>query len=115
MTECDTNKAFLNFTYYKDGSLNTQDSWTNLNQDNRHRVITYTYDENGNRASAALPNTVTLGYEYTNRNQLSAVTNGVNGPSYVDYVYGPNGNVTTRTLNNGTSSSFGRDHAQSAL
>jgi RHS repeat-associated protein len=106
---CNTPYTFINFTYDLDDTLTSQEEWTSFFSDNTHRTITYTYDADGNRASAALPGTTTLGYTYTGRNQLKAVTAGIGGASFVDYIYDKNGNPTSRTPDNSTSSTFAYD------
>jgi YD repeat-containing protein len=81
ITSCNTTSTSINFVYYNDNTLKSQEAWTNYFGDSVYRTITYTYDADGNRASAALPNTITLGYAYTAREQLESVTNGIGGAS----------------------------------
>jgi RHS repeat-associated protein len=107
MTSCNTANTFINFTYYADGQLKSQEEWTSYLSDNNHHTLTYVYDQDSNRQSLALPGTTTLGYSYTARNQLQAVTAG--SASLVSYVYDPAGNFQTRTFNNSTSSAFKYD------
>ncbi len=109
MLTCNTVKTSITFTYFKDNLLQSEEEWTGYFGDNNHRTLNYTYDTDGNRASVGLPGTATSGYAYTNRDQLKSVTNGISGPSYVDYSYDLSGNLTGRTPNNGTSSTFGYD------
>ena len=109
ITACDTSSTHIIFTYYDDNRLHTQEEWTSYWGDNTHRTLTYTYDVDGNKTSVALPGTTTIGYTYTNRNQMNAVTSGVGGGSYADYTYDKNGNMLTRSPNNSTSSAFAYD------
>ncbi|HEY2711468.1 MAG TPA: RHS repeat-associated core domain-containing protein [Chthoniobacterales bacterium] len=86
--------------------MHTQEEWTSYLSDNNHHTLTSAYNQDGNRQSLALPGTTTLGYTYTVRNQLQAVTAGVGGANLVTYAYDLNGNFQTRTLYNSTSSTF---------
>jgi RHS repeat-associated protein len=66
------------------------------------RQVSYTYDADGNRSMLSFPG-YQFGYTYTARNQLKSV----NG--WADYRYDVNGNLTTRTLNNGTHTDYAYD------
>ena len=110
VTSCNTSSTKINFVYNADDTFKSQEEWTTYFGDSdgttNHRTLTYTYNVDANRDSVVLTGTGKLGYEYTSRNQLSAVTNGVGGTSYVDYIYDKNGNMTSRTLQSSPSSTF---------
>ena len=104
---CNTANTFITFVYYNDNLLKSQEEWgTGSYGDGTHHTITYTYDADANRTSAAMFGTATLGYTYTARDQLKAVTKDIGGANYVGYVYDLSGNVTTRTPDNPTHSTF---------
>lgn len=95
----------ISWTYFNDGLVNTE---TSTYADNVSRAVTYTYDDDGNRASITYPNNAfTATYSYTNRNQLLSLVNGAN--AVATYGYDPNGNLQTRVPNNNTSSSYSYD------
>jgi YD repeat-containing protein len=94
--------------YYDDNLLKTET--TTLPGDNVARTLTYTYDADGNRKTIDYPNSAySFTYGYTNRNQLNAINNTVGGAQLVGYAYDPDGNLTSRTPNNSTSSTFTYD------
>ena len=102
MTACSTTNTYINFTYFKDGLLASQEEWgTGSYGDGTHHTLSYTYDDDGNRASVGLPNTIVAGYTYTGRNQVLDVTAGVGGSKWAEYSYDASGNMKTRTLYNG--------------
>ena len=73
------------------------------------RVVTYTYDADGNRASLTYPAGTALTYGYTNRNQASSIAAG--GTNVATYSYDGKGNVLSKTLANGTLASYTYDIA----
>ena len=104
---CNTTNTFINFAYYNDNLLKSQEEWGTASYgDGNHHTITYTYDGDANRTSAAMFGTATLGYTYTARDQLKAVTKDIGGANYVGYSYDPSGNALSRAPDNGTLSSF---------
>ena len=110
MTACSTTNTYINFTYFRDGLLASQEEWgTGSYGDGTHHTLSYAYDDDGNRASVGLPNTTAAGYTYTGRNQILDVTAGTGGSKWAEYSYDASGNMKTRTLYNGvanTSSSM---------
>jgi RHS repeat-associated protein len=66
------------------------------------RQVSYTYDADGNRSTLSFPG-YQFGYTYTGRNQLKSVN------TWADYEYYANGNLMTRTLNNGTHTDYAYD------
>ena len=110
VTACNTTSTpstNINFVYNLDNTLKSQEEWSSyLGDNNTHRTVTYTYDEDQNRATKGLAGTTSHAYVYTARNQIQSITAGVNGASFVDYTYDKNGNTLTRIPNNSTSSSF---------
>jgi RHS repeat-associated protein len=92
-------------TYFNDNLLNTE---TTTYADNIARRVSYTYDADSNRATIQYPNNVySFSYDYTRRNQLAHVLN--NNAAVATYVYDSDGNLTTRTPENGTTSSYTYD------
>jgi RHS repeat-associated protein len=109
VTTCNATGSNINFTYFADGRLKSQEEWTGYFGDNNHRTLTYTYNEDGLRASVALSGVLNLDYLYTPRNQLWTVTQHGNGYVYATYGYDLNGNMTNRQLYNGINSTFAYD------
>ena len=72
LIEIDNANASISRAYYNDNLLHmeTQSLSAVGGLDNRH--VTYTYDEDGNRASLAIPG-YTFDYVYTNRNQVKRI------------------------------------------
>jgi RHS repeat-associated protein len=96
----------INFTYFNDSSLKSQEEWgTGLYGDGIHRTLSYTYDPDQNRATMASAGLVSLGYGYTARNQLKTVTG--DSSTIATYTYDQSGNVALRALANSTSTDFG--------
>jgi RHS repeat-associated protein len=110
-TQIANSDATLNFAYYDDNTLQTQEEWVTANGvgDNVHRLVTYAYDPDGNRASVQYPSGTMLDYAYTQRNQVANIAlDGQQNP-IVSYVFDPSGNITARSLDNGTSSAYAVD------
>jgi RHS repeat-associated protein len=73
-------------------------------------TVSYSYDPDGNRASATYPDGHIVAYGYTARNQVNAIS--VDGASALaTYGYDSNGNATSKSLENGTSALFVYDDA----
>ena len=84
--------------YFNDGLLSSET--TTITGDNVARTISYSYDADANRASIQYPNNAySFNYSYTNRNQLSDL-----GGAH--FAYDVDGNLTTRTPGNSTTSSY---------
>jgi RHS repeat-associated protein len=72
--------------------------------------LVYTYDADGNRASAIIwPSNASFDYLYTGRNQLKNIVDNVSGATLATYGYDPNGNLESRALNNSTSTTYAYD------
>jgi RHS repeat-associated protein len=96
--------ATITRNYYNDNQLNAE---TTTYADNTPRTVTYVPDADGNRASIQYPaSAYTFTYDYTTRNQLWHIYAG--GPAIATYTHDVNGNLGSRTLDNGTSSNFGQ-------
>ncbi len=67
-------------------------------------LISYSYDLDGNRINLIYPSGVSVGYSYTNRNQISSISQGSIG--LAQYAYDLDGNVLNKSLANGTQVSF---------
>ena len=107
---CNTTNAFINFTYFSDGALKSQEVWgTGSYGDGVHRTINYTYDEDRNRASIAYPFLPAFEYNYTARNQLKQMTWSYDDSNVVSYSYDKNGNALTRVPGTNPGSSYGYD------
>ena len=98
LVEIDNANASISRTYYNDNLLHmeTQSLSAVGGLDNRH--VTYTYDEDGNRASLAIPG-YTFDYVYTNRNQVKRINDDATGLSQAYYEYDLRGNVILRNVN----------------
>jgi len=94
----------LNSSYTYDNLLNSETESITGGDSN---TVTYSYDADGNRASAVWPGGTTFNYSYTARNQLQSLTSGAT--TYATYGYNVNGDLISRTLINGTSSSYQYD------
>jgi RHS repeat-associated protein len=70
-------------------------------------TISYTYDADGNRASDTWPYNVGHTYTYTGRNQLKTIVE--EGFTLATYAYNVNGDLTSRTAGNSTTSTFAYD------
>ena len=107
---CNTANTFINFVYYNDNLLKSQEEWgTGSYGDNTKRTITYDYNADGLRSKVTYPGIAAFTYAYTNRNQLqNMIWTGDNGHA-VDYTYDKNGFMTNRSLQNGTSSVYTPD------
>src|SRR6266487_2832321 len=66
--------------------------------------MVYTYDADGNRATVQYPGPHVFTYTYTGRNQLNTLVDG--STTLATYGYAVNGNLTSRSLGNSTSSSY---------
>ena len=79
--------------------------------DNNHHTLTYTYDADGNRATAALAGFTTFGYTYTGRDELKTVTAGalsggtVSGGTLSTLNFDASGNRTS-VVNGGTTTTY---------
>lgn len=97
----------INHVYLNDNRLSTEEEWTNQFSDNVHRIVTYTYDVDGNRLTTQYPSGTAFNYTYTNRNQAASIKPGLSGGTAIaSYVYDASGNITSRTLDNGTSTAY---------
>jgi RHS repeat-associated protein len=96
----------INLAYYDDNKLKSEEEWTDAFSDNVHRTVTYTYDADGNRQTVQYPSGTSFTYGYTNRNQLDTIKSTGQQSAIVDYGYDLSGNVITRTLDNGTTSTY---------
>jgi RHS repeat-associated protein len=93
--------------YFNDNLLNTE---TTTYTDNTPRMVTYTYDQDYNRATIQYPNgAYSFTYQYTGRNQLLNLINNSGNVTNATYNYDKDNNATYRGLDNGTSSSFTND------
>src|SRR5205814_9060002 len=94
--------ATINLGYYDDYKLKSQEEWVTATGvgDNVHRIVTYTYDPDGNRASIQYPSGTKFDYDYTQRNQVADIKLDGQMTSVVSYAFDPTGNITTRTLDN---------------
>jgi RHS repeat-associated protein len=97
--------ANITRTYYNDNLLSTE---TQAVTGGTSKQVTYTYDADANRASIQYPGSYKFLYDYTNRNQLKDFGVSLTYP-HVSYVYDLNGNISTATLTNATSSSYSYD------
>lgn len=97
--------ANITRTYYNDNLLSAE---TQAVTGGVSKQVTCTYDADANRASIQYPGRYTFLYDYTNRNELKDFGVSLSSP-HVSYVYDVNGNLSTATLINSTSSSYSYD------
>ncbi|HYR22270.1 MAG TPA: RHS repeat-associated core domain-containing protein [Chthoniobacterales bacterium] len=99
--------AAISRAYFNDNLLNTE---TTTYADNTPRTVTYTYDQDYNRGTIQYPNgAYAFTYQYTGRNQLLNLINNNGNGTVATYNHDKDGNVTYRSLSNGTSSTFTND------
>jgi YD repeat-containing protein len=67
------------------------------------------YNEDGNRESLTYPDGTVVGYDYTDRNQISDIK--VGGSLLAANEYDPNGNRTIKNLINGVTTTYAYDDA----
>ncbi len=104
ITNCSTTNTFINFTYFDDGLLKSQEEWGTGNYgDGTHHSVTLTYDLNGNRST--MGGMLGLDYFYTPRDQLQEVADSALS-NIVSYTYDLNGNWKTRTPGTNPASSY---------
>ena len=98
LIEIDNANASISRTYYNDNLLHMETESLSAvgGLDNRH--VTYTYDEDGNRASLGIPGYI-FDYLYTNRNQVRFINDHADGHTQAYYEYDSRGNVTLRNVN----------------
>jgi YD repeat-containing protein len=104
---CNTANTFINFAWFNDSRLKSQEEWGTVNTsygDGVHRTITYAYDGDGSRATTTYPGPVAYTYDYTGRDQLLDLKYA--GVNVVSYTYDDNGNPLTRTPGTNPASSF---------
>ena len=89
--------ATINYTYWNDNLLKTEQVLTGSNY---NHTATYTYDMDHNRASLACPSGKLWQYGYNQRNQLTAIGNE-NWVVLASYQYDKAGNRQQRALWNG--------------
>jgi len=104
LTSINNVNANITRQYYNDNLLYKE---TEQITGGRSKTVTYTYDADGNRGSTQYPDGgYNFNYTYTGRNQLKTVG------SWATYTYDENGykgDLTTRTLNNGTHTNYAYD------
>src|SRR5207302_1030937 len=101
--------ATINFAYFNDNKLKSQEEWVTKEEvaDGVHRTVTYNYDADGNRLNIQYPSGQAFNYGYTQRNQVASINPGLSGgTTIVSYAFDASGNITGRTLDNGTSTAY---------
>jgi RHS repeat-associated protein len=107
-TEIDNNDATITLGYDYDNRLTTQterEITANVG-DNVARTVTYTYDVDGNRSTIQYPSGSKFDYAYTQRNQVASIKLDGQVNPIVSYIFDPSGNITSRSLDNGTSTAY---------
>lgn len=108
LTSINNANATISRSYFGDNLLKSE---TETATGGVSRVVNYTYDADGNRATIGIPG-YTFNYDYTNRNQLKHIINNANNSSIATYVYDENGftgDLTTRSVINNTSTNYSYD------
>jgi RHS repeat-associated protein len=110
LIEIDNANANISRTYYNDNLLHMETQSLSAVGGLANRHVTYTYDEDGNRASLAIPG-YTFDYRYTGRNQVRFINDDATGLTQAYYEYDLVGNVTLRNANTSpvTASNYGYD------
>jgi RHS repeat-associated protein len=97
----------INHTFDDANQLLTEEEWTSAFNDNVHRTVADIPDADGNRLNVQYPSGTAFNYIYTNRNQVSIIKPGLSGgTAIVSYVYDASGNITSRALDNSTSTVY---------
>jgi RHS repeat-associated protein len=105
VTAINNANASISHAYFDDGLLSSE---TNTSADTVARTVSYGYDPDANRASIQYPNNAySFTYDYTGRNQLWHVLN--NNAAVATFAYDLDGNLSTRTPDNSTYSTFAYD------
>jgi len=103
LTSVNNANANISRAYFDDDLLRQE---TESITGGRSKTVAYTYDADGKRANVTYPDYAAFAYTYNWRNQLKTV-----GP-WATYTYdetGYTGDLTTRTLNNNTHSTYNYD------
>lgn len=99
--------ATITRSYLNDNLLSSE---TTTYADSTARTVTYSYDADARRATIQYPNgAYSFTYNYTGRNQLKTLVNNSGGGTLITYGYDPDGNLSTRSPDNLTSSSYTYD------
>jgi RHS repeat-associated protein len=99
----------LSYTY---NNANEQQSETQNVTGNPAKTVSYTYNADGLRNNLTYPDGTVVNYGYTNRNQLSSVSQG---GVLSQYTYDLNDHRINKTLNNGTNTKYSYDDANRML
>lgn len=105
LTSIVNSNATISRSYSNDGLLASE---TSKYADITPRTVIYTYDSNNNRSSIQYPDGTHFYYHYNSRNQISELFDG-NSNSLAIFGYDLDGNLTSRTPTNNTSSSYAYD------
>ena len=98
LTDINNANATIQRLYWNDNSLGAE---TETPTGGNSKAIVYFYDDDGNRSQIYYPDdNLTFSYTYTGRNQLKAI------PPWATYEYDARGNLTSRTLYNGTHTDY---------
>src|ERR1700682_2931709 len=103
MTWCNNGNAAIAFTYNNDNTLAAEEEWTSNYSDNNHRIVNYTYDPDGQRATMQYPSGRRFNVgSYTPRGEPQTWYDVTvpGSPFQVYYQYDASGNRTHRYLNN---------------
>jgi RHS repeat-associated protein len=110
-TDINNDDASIKFVYNNDNTLASQEEWsTGVMGDNVHRTVAYTYDADGNRQTIQYPGGTKLQYGYSQRNQLKTIADEPTQHTFVTYGLDVSGNITARSLDNGTSTAYTPDN-----
>lgn len=80
-------------------------------QDGAGRLVSYGYDNEGNRTSMNLPGPLSVIYSYDQLNRLATVSDWGTPAGVATYSYSPGGRLSTLALPNGTNETFAYDLA----
>jgi RHS repeat-associated protein len=107
VTQIKNSNATIDRIYFNDNLLHVE---TVTYGDAIARQINITCDQDGRRARLIYPNAeFYFDHTYTQRGQLDLINDGASGATIANFGYDVNGNLTSRALDNSTSSSFGYD------
>ena len=104
VTSITNDASAIEQTYYNDNRLETEKTRSTAFEGSPPRIVTYTYDDDGNRETIKYPGGESFTYDYTQRNQLWKIRPTNQSTRIIEYTYDRSGNITAIGRDNNTSS-----------